>query len=187
LACFVWLSALELAALATYISRYLISVPLSVLERPLSGSSIIVPSTLQSLRPCTPAIPVTRHGYLQNQQPLLHSIETFNARMAPFPDRPPLPFLVAFPRPHPFSLPPLKRPRSSRLPLLSPVLPMTRKFSPHQLLSPDITVLFHRGWETSFTSYRPQRTPALARPYPLQGNPCKIEAFSRAWIASAKL
>jgi hypothetical protein len=72
----------------------------------------------------------------------------------------------------------LKRPRSTRLPLLSPLLPISRKFSPHQLLSPDITVPFYHGWQTSPTSYRPQRTPALDRSYPLRGNPCEISEAS---------
>src|SRR5436305_15112837 len=41
----------------------------------------------------------------------------------------------------------LKRARPPRLPLRSPLLPITRKSSSHQLLSPYIIMLFDHGWQ----------------------------------------
>jgi hypothetical protein len=69
--------------------------------------------------------------------------------------------------------------------LLSPLLTITRMSSSYQLLSQDITSLFYHGWQTSITSYRSKRMPALDRPYPLRGNLYEITVLLTAWIASS--
>jgi hypothetical protein len=96
----------------------------------------------------------------------------------PFHNRSPLPFLVASPRPRLLPLPPPKATTINSVAASFPLLPISRKFSPRQLLSPDITVPFYHCWQTSLTSYRPQRTPALDRSYPLRGKPCEISEAS---------
>jgi len=104
--------------------------PTTILSRHSSHSSLLLPKTM-SFAPQNRAV--------QCKNGLIH-------------DRPSLPFLVASSRPRLLPFPLLKRPHSPRLPLLSPLIPITRKCYSHQPLSPDITVLFYHGWQTSLNT-----------------------------------
>jgi hypothetical protein len=148
-------------------SRDLFEVQFRPREARSGSSPIMVPSTPQPLPSYSQAILIAHPCYVQKQWPLLHSIGTCLAKMAismaglPFT---PSPLLVLSSTP------------SSLLVLPLTASPLLTKSLFHQPLSSNIAVCCY-GWKTSSTSYRPQRTPALDRSYPLRGHPCEIGAF----------